>query len=465
MSRLTLTAAALGATLLLAACASTPVTQPTPLPMAASYANASPAHDAAVPDFRDWWHRFDDPVLDQLVQAALAENLDLKSAVARIDAARAMRTATAAEGKPQVDLNAGATRQRYPAAQSWTFEPVTANVYGLNASASWELDIFGRIRKGVAAADANLAATQEDARAVQVAVIGEVVQSYLAVRGLERRLDLVGTNARNQAETEIFTRQMFDAGEIPLADVNRAQAQHETTAAELPALELQRQIAIHRLSIITASTPQQAYAWLKPAAQSPNWSAPTDVGTPADLLRLRPDVQAAEARVIAAYAQVGVAEADLKPHLRLGGVLGAAINGFSGATFARSIAWMAGANASTPLFDGKRRRSVVALRRAEAEQALYAYRATVLTAVNEVETALASTARNQARVDGLARATVSARSAYEQINQSWRSGESAFIDTLEVQRTLLDAEDALAQAQTVELQSQASLMTALGQGE
>ncbi|WP_202594212.1 efflux transporter outer membrane subunit [Frateuria defendens] len=465
MIRFRLLAAALGSAILLAACAAPKAVKPTPPPVAESYANLPSAGNAAIPDLGDWWQRFDDPVLNQLVQAALAENLDLKTAVSRIDAARALRTATAAERRPQVDLNAGATRQRYPAAQSWTFEPVTANVYGVNASASWELDVFGRIRRNVAAADADLAATQDDARAVRVAVVGEVVQTYLAVRGLERRLDLVGTNAHNQAETETFTRQMFDAGEVPLADVDRAQTQREATAAELPALALQRQSALDRLSILTAATPQQVYAQLKPVAKLPAWAPPAGVGTPADLLRRRPDVRAAEARVIAAYARVGVAEAELKPHLRLAGVLGAAVNGFSGASFARSIAWMAGAGASTPLFDGKRRRSVVALRRAEAEQALYAYRATVLAAVAEVETALAATERHRVRVEGLARAAASARSAYGQIDQSWRSGESAFIDTLQVQSTLLEAEDQLAQAQTLALQSQASLMTALGQGQ
>lgn len=463
--RTTLLSATLGAGLLFNANAKTPPAAPTPLPMAAGYANVAAGQAEAVPELQQWWRRFDDPVLDQLVQAALSENLDLKSAVARIDAARAVRTSAASERKPQLDLNASANRQRVPGLQSSTSVPYIGENYGLDAGVSWELDLFGRIRKGVAAAEADLTSVQEDARAVQVAVIGEVVQTYLAVRGLERRLSLVGSNVRSQEETERFTRQMFEVGEIAVADVNRAQAQREITAAELPALELQRQQAVHQLSIITAATPQQTYALLTPAAAQSHRNPPAQgVGTPADLLRLRPDVRAAEARVVAAYARVGVSEAELKPRLRLVGMLGAVIDGFSGATFARSVAWMAGANASAPLFDGKRRRSVLALRRAEAEQALYAYRTTVLQAVSEVETSLAAATRHRARVAGLERATASARAAYEQIRQSWRSGESAFIDTLEVQRTLLDAEDTLAQSRTVELQSQASLMIALGQG-
>jgi outer membrane protein TolC len=257
---------------------------------------------------------------------------------------------------------------------------------------------------------------------------------------------------------------MFEAGVVPAADVDRAAAQTETTLADLSALELQRQTAIHRLSILAASTPQDIYAQLDPPAPMPAWTPPVSgVGTPADLLRRRPDVRAAEARVVAAYARIGVAEADLKPRLQLVGMIGAAIDSFSGVTLARSLAWVAGASATAPIFDGGQRRSVVALRRAEAEQALDAYRASVLNAVSEVETSMAATDRDHRRAQSLERATSSARSAYEQINHSWRSGESAFIDTLDVQRSLLKAEDAMVQAQTETLRSEVRLVSALGQ--
>ncbi|MDT3720683.1 efflux transporter outer membrane subunit [Pseudomonas oryzihabitans] len=436
----------------------------TPPPIADGYVNAVPGPAGVIPELDQWWHRFDDPVLDRLVQIAVADNLDLKSAVSRIEAARALSTAAASGRKPRIDLGAGVGRERVPSLQSWTSEPTTAWNNSLDLGISWELDVFGRIRQGVTAAQADVVSASEDAHAVQVAVIGEVVRNYLEVRGLEQRLDVTHRNVRNQEDTERFMQQMFEVGEVPGADLDRARTQREITAAELPALELQRQQALHRLSVLLAGTAQQAYELLVPAPIPMHPALPADAGIPADLLRLRPDIRAAEARVIAAYARVGVAEADLRPQLRLAGMLGAVLDGFSGATFARSVAWMAGANASAPLFDGKRRRSVVALRRAEAEQALNAYRQAVLEAVSEVETALAAATRHRVRVEGLERATASARSAYVQIDRSWRSGESAFIDTLEVQRTLLAAEDALAQSRTMQLQSQADLMVALGRG-
>ncbi|RQU92091.1 RND transporter [Burkholderia cenocepacia] len=457
--------AALSAAAVLTACTSAPVATVAPPPLAATYANADLAAGGPAADTAAWWHGFRDPILDRLVDTALANNLDLQAAVARIDAARAVRIGAASQGFPSVDLNAGASRQRLSASQAFpTDTPTIGNAFDLNASLAWEIDIFGRIRQGVSAADAEIASAQNDAAAVRIATIDETVRTYVTVRGLEQRLALVEANGLSQRSTEASTRRLFDAGVVPVADVDRAAAQTETTLAELPALQLQRQAAIHRLSIITASTPQDVYARLDPPVAEPVWTAAAPgIGTPADLLRRRPDVRAAEARVVAAYARIGVAEADLKPHLQLIGVIGAAIDGFSGASLARSLAWMAGAGASAPLFDGGRRRSVVALRRAQADQALAAYRTAVLTAVADVETSVAAVARNHGRTERLERAVSNARGAYTQINRSWRSGESAFIDTLEVQRALLAAEDSLAQARTEETLSRVRLMSALGQ--
>ncbi|HDR9889998.1 TPA: RND transporter, partial [Burkholderia cenocepacia] len=311
--------AALSAAAVLTACTSAPVATVTPPPLAATFANADLAASGPAADTGAWWHGFHDPILDRLVDTALANNLDLQAAVARIDAARAVRIGAASSWFPSVDLNAGASRQRLSASQAFpTDTPTTGNAFDLNASLAWEVDIFGRIRQGVSAADADIASAQNDATAVRIATIDETVRTYVTVRGLEQRLALVEANALSQRSTEESTRRLFDAGVVPAADVDRATAQTETTLAELPALQLQRQAAIHRLSIITASTPQAIYARLDPPAPAPVWTAAAPgIGTPADLLRRRPDVRAAEARVVAAYARIGVAEADLKPHLQL----------------------------------------------------------------------------------------------------------------------------------------------------
>jgi outer membrane protein TolC len=166
--------------------------------------------------------------------------------------------------------------------------------------------------------------------------------------------------------------------------------------------------------------------------------------------------------VAGAYARLGVAKADLKPHLTLAGSIGTLVDSFSGVGLTRSIAWLAGASASQPLFDGGRRRSVVNLRRAECDQARLEYQAAVLTAVADVETALASIARDDERVTALDTAAAKARSAADQVRSAWRAGESPILDLLEAERSQLAAEEALAQAQTSDLRDRAGLFAALG---
>lgn len=259
MKAIRLIPALLATAALLTACASPQLTTPKPLPLSDDYANASLTSSASIPDLANWWQGFKDPVLDKLVVSALAENLDLKTAVSRIDAARALRAGAAAQGLPDIGLTLDAGRQRQSAAQAPLGFPSTANTFGAGLDAAWEIDIFGRIRQGVVAADADVRSAQESAQAVRIAVTAEVVQTYLAARSLEYRLALVSENARNQTETEKLTRLVFEAGALPLADVDRAQAQAQTTLAQLPLLELERQNALHRLSILVAATPKDVY--------------------------------------------------------------------------------------------------------------------------------------------------------------------------------------------------------------
>jgi multidrug efflux system outer membrane protein len=440
--------------------AATPPVRPSPPNLAAVYANQSTVQEHA-DDLGDWWRQFGDPVLDTLVGRALAQNIDIAAAVTRIDEARAIRGAAAAEGRPEVDLGVIGERQRVSGYEIGFSGPVTLNDLSAAVSASWELDLFGRIRKGIQAADADVLASIEDSRTARLAVIAEVTRTYLVARGLERELAIVKEGQQTQDETAAYTRALFAAGAIARADVDRAEAQAASTAAEAPAIELQRQIAIHRISVLLASPAQDIYQALQtptPDSRAPSAAA----GIPAELLRRRPDVRSAEARVIGAYARLGVAKADLKPHLTLAGSIGTLVNSFSGVAFARSIAWLAGASASAPLFDGGRRRSVVELRRAEGDQARLDYQAAVLTAVADVENALASIARVGDRVTALDTAAMKARSAADQVRRAWRAGESPILDLLDAQRSQLAAEEALVQARTAELRDHAGLFAALG---
>lgn len=444
---------------LLSACAS-PVMPPASEVPVERFVNAQAAEPISVTD--QWWTLYKDPLLNRLVDRAVGENLDLQMALARIDAGRALRNIAGASGSPQVDLTASAARQRISADQAGFSDSLITEPVSIGLSAAWEIDLFGRIREGVRAADADLNATEEEARGVRAALITEVVQAYAEARGLEERLAIVKQSAASQAETLQLTEQLFAAGDSPEADVLRARSQSDSTAAQVPALQLNWQRSLHRLSVLLAQPTETLYQQFKDSPANRSTVSLPGVGTPADLLRRRPDIRAAEARLIAAYARVGVAKADLLPRLSLTAALGSLIDGVSAANLASSTFWLAGVNASVPVFDGGRRRNVVDLRDAEARQALLSYRRTVLTAVSEVESALAAAQRNAERQTYLASAASQASSAADQIKRAWQAGETPFLDVLQAQRVQLAAQNSLSQVKTAQWQNQATLVNALG---
>lgn len=444
---------------LLSACAA-PVMPPRSEVPVERFVNAQTAQPTGVTDL--WWTRYQDPLLDRLVERALGQNLDLQMALARIDAGRALRNISAASGSPQVDLGASAARQRISADQAGFSDSLITEPVSVGLSAAWEIDLFGRIREGVRAADADLDATEEEARGVRVALITEVVQAYAEARGLEERLAIVKQSAASQAETLQLTEQLYAAGDTPEADVLRARSQSDTTAAQVPALQLEWQRSLHRLSVLLALSTERLYQQFKDSPAQVSTVSLMDAGTPADLLRRRPDIRAAEARLIAAYARVGVAKADLLPRLSLSAALGSLVDGVSAASLAGSTFWLAGLNASVPVLDGGRRRNVVDLRDAEARQALLSYRRTVLTAVAEVESALAAAQRNTERQASLASAASQASAAAAQIQRAWQAGETPFLDVLQAQRVQLAAQNALSRVKTAQWQNQATLVNALG---
>jgi NodT family efflux transporter outer membrane factor (OMF) lipoprotein len=424
------------------------------------FVNAQTAQPASVND--QWWTLYQDPLLDRLVARAVGENLDLQIALARIDAGRALRNIAGASGSPQVDLAASAARQRISADQAGFSDSLITEPASIGLSAAWEIDLFGRIREGVRAADADLNATEEEARGVRVALISEVVQAYAEARGLEERLAIVKQSAASQAETLQLTEQLYAAGDSPEADVLRARSQSDSTAAQVPALQLDWQRSLHRLSVLLAQPAETLYQQFKDSPAKVSSVSLLDAGTPADLLRRRPAIRAAEARLIAAYARVGVARADLMPRLSLSAALGSLIDGVSATNLASSTFWQAGVNASVPVFDGGRRRNVVDLRDAEARQALLSYRRTVLAAVSEVESALTAAQRNAERQTWLASAASQASSAAEQIQRAWQAGETPFLDVLQAQRVQLAAQNALSRVKTAQWQNQSVLVNALG---
>ncbi|WP_239068215.1 TolC family protein [Burkholderia cenocepacia] len=417
-----------------------------PPPLAATYANADLAAGGPAADTGAWWHGFRDPILDRLVDTRSRTTSTCRRPVARIDAARAVRIGAASQWFPSVDLNAGAGRQRQSASQAvpdryaddrQRVRPECEPRMGKSTSSAASA-------RGCRQPTRIIASAQNDAAAVRIATIDETVRTYVTVRGLEQRLALVEANASSQRGHRGIDTAPVRRGRR--ADRRRRPPPPRRRKRRWPNCPRCQTAAAGRDSPAVESLPHRRRRISMRGSTRPR---PSRCGPPARRASARRPTCCAGGPTCArprrasspAYARIGVAEADLKPHLQLIGVIGAAIDGFSGASLARSLVWMAGAGASAPLIDGGRRRSVVALRRAQADQALAAYRTAVLTAVGDVETSVAATARNHGRTERLERAVSNARGAYTQINRSWRSGESAFIDTLEVQRALLAAED------------------------
>lgn len=436
-------------------------TIPAPPALAPGFVMASDGANRS--DFTSWWRKAGDPTLEKLVQEALDRNLDVQAAIARIDEARAVRGLAKAQLAPEVDLGGSVARQRLPDIQSIPGQKQTMDLFGADAGVSWEIDLFGRLRRGVRAANEDYLARQQDELAVRVALTGDVARLYLAVRGTDARIAIVRSSAETQVRTAVLTRHLFDAGAVPIADYNRAEAEAAVTAAEEPSRVKERRAEIDALAVLLARPPAYVEAIVGDVhGDAPPLTIADGAGTPAELLRSRPDVRAAENRVLAAYARLGVAEAELRPRLSLQGSVGMLAAGFTGIGLAGTFAWLIGAAASQPLFDGGRRHREVDLRRAEAHEAALAYQSAILHAVSEAEDGLATLIATRDRVRGLANADEQARAASTQLLRAWKAGESPFLDVLEVQRRQLDVDDALAIARTESAQSEVRLVTVLG---
>ncbi len=222
----------------LAAQAATPASSPPPLAPAFTNHISGPA-TAEMPRF--WWQSFNDPVLNQLIERALNQNIDLKIAQARIEAAEALRRAASANGRPELDLALAGGRERLSGYTLGFPKPSTESQFSSALEVSWEIDLFGRIRNDVRAAGAEASAASDDARAARITVLLRVTRAYLTTRGLERSLDIAQSNQRAQEQTALYTRRLVSAGALPVGDQYRADAQAATTAAATPLLELKRE--------------------------------------------------------------------------------------------------------------------------------------------------------------------------------------------------------------------------------
>ena len=463
VSRLAITVLA---TALLSACAVGPDFVKPDVATSAVFARAPGASTAPVSADAPFWEAFGDPVLSSLVTDALRANHDLRIALARRDQADALLRGARFDRLPTITAGAEGSEARASADQlpGVAREDRTARSYEAGIAASWELDLFGRIRRSVEAGTAIADASAADLRAVQVAVTGDVASAYIELRGLQERLRVARANRDNQQRTLDLVQARLDAGSASDFDATRARAQRETTAARIPALEAAEAVAMHRIAVLTGRTPDALIATLSQPAPLPALPARIEPGTPADVLRNRPDVAAAEARLHAATARIGIATADLFPRVTLGGLLGSQA-GAAGALFERdSETRLVALGIDWSFLDVGRVRARIAQSGAAGDAALAQYQQLVLRALQDTEDALVRLDRVREEDAYLQRAAIDSTRAAELARLRYQAGATGLFEMLDVERGQLQAEDAFADVRARSALNAIALYKALAGG-
>ncbi len=398
--------------------------------------------DAADPT---WWTRLGDPALEALVQRALAGNRDLRIAVARVQEARALHRGAQLDLLPHVGSVASLTRaDAQPVGGDRRVDTQTA-ASGLDLA--WELDLFGRVRRAAAAADAQVQAAAADLRAAQIGVVAEVVRNYFELRGTERRLAVATQNRSNSVQTLQLTELRLREGAGSELDVLSSRARVAAIEAQIPPLDVSAQRTRHRLAVLLGEPPAVLQTVLAPAPQV-RIAQPIAIGDPATLLRRRPDVAAAERRLAGATARVGVATAELFPRVSVSGFLGFFSGQGTALLGSDAQAWSIAPAITWPALDLASARARLRAADARSVAALAAYEQTVLLALEEAENALIGYAGARRQLVRLAEQAEAARRAEALAQLRFREGASDFLVLLDAQRTRLEAEDALAGGET-----------------
>ena len=330
--------------------------------------------------------------------------------------------------------------------------------------ASWEIDIFGRNRRGVEAATATWQASVESYRDVLVSLYAEIAANYILVRTLQARLDYANTNADALEDTAQLTQDRFDAGLTSLLDVTRARSNLASTRAAIPSLESDLNAAMNRLAVLLGMTPGSLHARLQEIRPLPDPPADLLVGLPADLLRRRPDVRRAERELAAQTARIGVATADLYPSFSISGFLGLESTDWNDLTKSGGGTWGLIPGFRWNLFNGGATRGRIRIEEARTEQALVAYEQTVLTALEDVENAMVALDRERIRRDRLQVAVEASRQSVSLVHTQYISGLTDFQSYLDAQRSLVGQLDELAFSEGQVVQDLIALNKALGGG-
>jgi NodT family efflux transporter outer membrane factor (OMF) lipoprotein len=450
--------------LALAACASGPDYHPQPVSAteaAPFLMTESPAVASVAPPAGDWWRLYDDPVLNGLVQDALAANTDVRVAEARLQRARAAVREERGAGEPQIGVNGGAQYGRSPGTLATGDDRARLQV-GTGLNVAYEADLFGRISRRVEAARGDAGAAAADADAVRVIVVSDTVQAYADATSAAERADVARTIVALLNQSLALTEKRHQIGLATGLDTARIATLRDQRRAEIPNFEAQRQAALFRLATLTGRAPRDLPAQATARTSTLRLTQIIPVGDGATLLARRPDVRAAERRLAASTARIGVATADLYPRITLGGSLASSSSGVS-SLFSNPVAWLIG-----PLINWTANRTAARARVAEAhadtQAALATFDGTVLEALQETETALSNYQQALNRRAALRDARDQAAKAATITRARQREGDISSLELLDAERTLAETQAALAEADANIARTQIDLFRALGGG-
>lgn len=413
--------------------------------------------DASATSLAQWWQRFDDPQLTDLITQALQAHTSVRTAQVALLQARAQVDVQNAGLAPRVGASASAQRGKSGGSGA-------SNSFQAGLDASWEPDVWGGQRSAIAASEADAQTAQANLGAVQVSLAAEVALNYITLRSLQERLAIARSNLASQQETLQISQWRLQAGLVTSLVTEQARASTAQTAAQIPALQASMAQLRHALAVLTGQPPGALESALADARPVPQAADTLALAIPADTLRQRPDVRAAEQRVSAAWARVAQADAARYPDFRLSGslslralTLGALGNG-------ASVANALLASVSGSLLDGGAALAQVRVQEASAEQVRLNYQATVLTALTEVEDALVALRGDRERLVQLRIAAEAADNAALLANDRYNSGLIDFQTVLETQRTLLSTQDSVASTRASLSANHVRLYKALGGG-
>jgi outer membrane protein, multidrug efflux system len=419
-------------------------------------------------DISAWWTQFEDPILNRLIERALVDSLTLEAAASRIREARLEEVQTAAAGYPSVSATGSALAYRSNRDSSGGAGltlPSHLDLYSAGFDATWEVDLFGATRRAVEQARANTEASLWARRDGEVSITAEIANDYLTLRSLQARIAVATAALARQKDLFELIQARRRAGIVTDLDVHQQTTLVATSAAQIPSLDAEARSRIHALGVLLGAAPETLQGELTGGVATIPPPPPTlPLGLPSELLLRRPDIREAERRLAASNAQIGVKTASFYPKLNLVGLTSFAAMSLSDFFSSRNLMAAALGMASEPVFDAGRNRAALAAATEERTQAELAYRAAVLGALRDVEDALARHAAEESRRESLLAAVDAAHGSLAIAQDQYRTGLVTFVNVLQAQSALLNAEDQLIQSDAAVVTDLVAIYKALGGG-